>query len=53
MGTLLALVVALSTPCAAEDSQNCYWDAQARSNGLGTSFVTFADVTLYFGEVAR
>lgn len=27
-------------PCAFEDETNCYWDARARGNGLGASFVS-------------
>lgn len=48
MGALLALIVALSTPCATEDSQNCTWDAAHRGNGLGSSFVTFDGYTIRF-----
>lgn len=32
------LVVAETTPCQAEDSLNCYWDASVRGNGHGHSF---------------
>lgn len=35
------------TPCAREDSRNCYWDAQTRGNGHGHSFVNLA------GDVLR
>jgi hypothetical protein len=27
------------TPCRQEDSRNCWWNAQTRGNGEGTSFV--------------
>ena len=38
---------ALSTPCATEDSSNCYWLATDQGNGLGHSFVDIAGVTYY------
>jgi hypothetical protein len=31
-------------PCEYEDSSLCYWDAQTRGNGLGTSF---ADLLIF------
>lgn len=34
-------------PCAQEDSENCYWDAATRGNGVGDSFVNLAGVTYY------
>lgn len=34
-------------PCAAEDSNNCFWDADARSNGNGLDFVTIDDKVYY------
>lgn len=34
-------------PCAEEDSDNCYWSASERSNGLGLSFVTINGNTYY------
>lgn len=34
------LATALATPCASEDSANCYWDAATMGNGVGDSFVT-------------
>jgi hypothetical protein len=33
--------------CAEEDSTNCYWDAQSRGNGKGTSFVNLNGTTYY------
>lgn len=36
--TIAGANVALG-PCQAEDSPNCYWDATARGNGQGNSFV--------------
>lgn len=38
-------------PCAEEDSDDCYWDADTRGNGYGVSFVTIDGVTYY--EEAR
>lgn len=43
----LALVLALTTPCATEDSQNCTWDSAENGNGVGTSFIT-VDGTYYY-----
>lgn len=34
-------------PCATEDSDQCYWDAQEQGNGQGRSFVVL-DGTVYF-----
>lgn len=37
---LLQVLLALMPPCAEEDSPGlCYWDAQSRGNGQGTSFI--------------
>lgn len=36
--------------CPTEDSDNCYWDAQHRSNGKGRSFVTWQGQTYYLGK---
>lgn len=38
---------AVVTPCATEDSTNCYWDATLMGNGEGTSFVN-VEGALYF-----
>ena len=46
MSLLIALAVALSTPCPAEDSTDCYWNAQTRGNGHGHSFIVFGDVVI-------
>jgi hypothetical protein len=35
----LPVAFAYGTPCPTEDSANCYWDAQTRSNGKGDSFL--------------
>lgn len=36
---VLLTMLALSTPCEYEDSNNCYWDATtAGINGIGHSF---------------
>jgi len=40
LSLLLALTVAISTPCEYEDSTNCLWNADLRGNGVGNSFVT-------------
>jgi hypothetical protein len=47
---LLTLLTTLTTPCAVEDSNNCYWDASTRGNQQGYSFVTINDHTYTLGE---
>lgn len=47
MTFLLALIFALSTPCAQEDSANCTWDASTSGNGEGTSFVDIGGTAYY------
>lgn len=37
--SLLALILAVSTPCPTEDSYNCRWDATAHGTGTGSSFI--------------
>lgn len=49
MSTLVLFLALFLPPCAAEDSSGCYWDAAARGNGEGTSFVNVAGVTFYGG----
>lgn len=39
-------------PCATEDSDNCYWDAELQGNGEGRSFVTI-DGHVYYLDGAR
>ena len=34
-------------PCEYEDSDNCFWDAQSRGNGEGTSFVVLDNIVYY------
>jgi hypothetical protein len=34
-------------PCPTEDSDNCYWDAVSRSNGVGSSFVAWEGKVYY------
>lgn len=36
---VLMTALALSTPCADEGANDCYWDAQAFGNGVGHSYV--------------
>lgn len=40
---------ALATPCATEDSTNCYWNASVQGDGSGESFVTVGGVYYYLG----
>lgn len=48
MTALLAVVLSLiMPPCATEDSANCFWDASAAGNGIGTSFID-ANGTAYY-----
>lgn len=37
-------------PCEQEDSENCYWDASTRGNGLGSSFVNIDGAVYYLGR---
>lgn len=41
--------LALRTPCATEDSTNCYWNASVQGDGSGESFVTVGGVYYYLG----
>lgn len=34
-------------PCATEDSTDCYWNAAARGNGDGSSFIDVAGHRIY------
>lgn len=38
----------LAPPCVEEDSTNCYWDAQARGDSNGESFVSIDGRYYYF-----
>lgn len=44
---LLALSVALGTPCEFEDSSNCVWNASQVSNHAGNSFIDIQGVAYY------
>lgn len=35
------------SPCRVEDGRHCYWDADARGNGIGRSFVRVSGRTVY------
>lgn len=50
MKTLFLLLTLTLPPCASEDSTNCHWDAQARGNGQGVSFVDVAGFVLAHGK---
>lgn len=41
----LLMVTALSTPCADEGANNCYWDASTSGNNVGHSYIVLADET--------
>jgi len=46
--TILYAILALTfPPCTWEDSTNCHWDALARGNHVGQSFVSLNGVTFY------
>lgn len=34
-------------PCRYEDSNNCYWDATRRGNGIGRSYIQLRGKTLF------
>jgi hypothetical protein len=40
-------------PCATEDSDNCWWDAQNMGNGTGTSFEVRDGVVTYIETNGR
>lgn len=56
MGLILALILAVASlvgsplqPCASEDTEGstaCYWDASARGNGQGQSFIWTGSTTV-------
>lgn len=50
MTLLWILALVLLPPCAAEDSNNCRWDASTMGNGRGASFITVLDRTVTLGE---
>ena len=37
------------TPCATEDSSNCYWNAAERGNGTGASFLDIGGAIIWQG----
>lgn len=39
MRTIALIISLFLPPCECKDSENCYWDASARGNGEGQSFV--------------
>ena len=49
IGTIIYWVgVSVYTPCEAEDSTFCYWDASTRGNGLGQSFINIGGVNVWY-----
>lgn len=42
---VIALMIAVSTPCASEDSAqaSCYWDSANRGNGYGVTYLMIDD----------
>lgn len=51
MEALLALTLALMTPCEYEDSTDCIWLAADRGNSFGSSFVDVNGTAFYFGDI--
>ena len=48
LALIFAVLTAVLPACTSEDDTACYWDAAARGNGVGTSFVALTDdVVLY------
>jgi len=45
--TLGILFNAMTTPCAAEDSLNCYWSGSTMGNGQGSSYVTISNDLIF------
>jgi len=45
--TIAAFILALLPACATEDSSWCVWDAQARGNGQGRSFIALEHSVIY------
>lgn len=39
--------------CPTEDSDNCYWDAKTRGNGVGESFIAWDGQVYYGPEITR
>lgn len=50
LATLIALVLALSTPCATEDATNCLWDADTLGAPGGRSFVDIRGTAYYLDD---
>jgi hypothetical protein len=44
LGWLVTLLLAITTPCAAEDGPApCYWDGTTRGNGVGSLVLILED----------
>ena len=42
------MLVTTLPACPTEDSANCYWDAETRSNGKGSSFIDVGGLLIHF-----
>ena len=51
MTFILALTLALTTPCATEDSSNCFYDASTRGNGIGMSLIDVQGTAYLFDSL--
>lgn len=50
MTVIISLILALSTPCEAEDAVTCYWNAEQQGNGEGQSFIDVGGTTYYLDQ---
>lgn len=50
---IFIVVKLLLSPCATEDSNNCYWDGSMMGNHHGESYVTLNNVVMYVWRAAR
>ena len=44
---IVAVLVHILPACASEDSSNCYWNASARGNHQGVSFIDIGGRVYY------
>lgn len=48
LNIVLTLLTSVLPACGAEDDTDCYWDAAAQGNGVGTSFVDVGGTAYYW-----
>lgn len=44
---IIFMLHVINTPCAMEDSPNCFWDASSAGNGVGNSFIDVGGHAFY------